>query len=79
LTQFTVFDMDGPEFTRETAEGKIIGIVGTEIEIATGFPLQPRQLICWGDEHKKDNLHFAVVRRARKTGNAYRVRLSLLQ
>jgi hypothetical protein len=79
MKQFTVLDMEGPEFTREKAEGKIISATKTEMEIATAFPLQPKQLICWVDEHKKDNLHFAVVKWAKKAGDTYRVGLSLLQ
>jgi hypothetical protein len=78
--EFTVLDMDGPEFVRGKAEGKIISESKTEIEITTGFPLQPRQLIYWVDQHKKEKgLHFAVVKQAKKTGDTYRVVLSLLQ
>jgi hypothetical protein len=78
--QFTVLDMDGPEFVRGKAEGKIISVSKTKIEITISFPLQPRQLICWVDQHKKEEgLHFAVVKQAKKTGDTYRVVLSLLQ
>jgi hypothetical protein len=79
IKQFTVFDMEEPEFKREKGESKIINATKTEVEIATGFPLHPKQLIYWADEHKKDNLHFAVVKWAKKMGNTYRVGLSLLQ
>jgi hypothetical protein len=79
MKEFTVLDMEGPEFTLAKAEGKVISVTRTEIEVATAFPLQPKQLICWADEQKKDNLHFAVVKWAKKTGNIYRVGLSLLQ
>jgi hypothetical protein len=79
IIQFTVFDMEEPEYKRETGEGTVISATKTDIEIATDFPLQPKQLIYWEDEHKKDNLHFAVVKWAKKTGNTYEVGLSLLQ
>jgi hypothetical protein len=79
MKQFTVLDMEGPQFTRAKAEGEVISATKTEIEIATAFPLQAKQLICWMDEHKKDNIHFAVVKWVKKTGNTYRVGLSLLQ
>jgi hypothetical protein len=77
--KFTVCDMEETEFKRERGESKVISATKTEIEIATGFPLQARQLIFWEDEYKQDTLHFAVVKWAKKTGNSYRVGLSPLQ
>jgi hypothetical protein len=79
IKQFTVFDMEEPESMRVKGESKIISATKTEIEIITDFPLQPKQLIYWDDEHKKNNLHFAVVKWAKKIDSTYRVGLSLLQ
>lgn len=78
LKQFTVLYMEGPDFKRENAEGKVISAAKSEIEIATSFPLRAKQVVYWADKHKQDNLHFAMVKWAKRKDDAYRVGLSLL-
>ena len=75
---FTVLYMEGSEFKREEAEGKVLSLGESEIEISTRFSLQPKQMLYWVDRHKKDNLHFATVKWCKKSDDAYRVGLSIL-
>lgn len=70
--------MEGSEFKREEAEGKVLSLGESEIEISTRFSLQPKQMLYWADRHKKDNLHFATVKWCKKSDDAYRVGLSIL-
>ena len=76
--EFTVLYMAGPDFKREKAEGKILIVGESEIEISTSFPLKPKQMLYWVDKHKKGNFHFAMVKWSEKTNDTYRVGLSLL-
>ncbi len=78
LKTFTVLYMEGSEFKREVAEGKVIGAGKSEVEIATSYPLEEKQVVYWMDAHKQDNLHFAMVKWVEKADEAYRVGLSLL-
>ncbi len=78
LKKFTVLYMEGSDFKREKAEGKVVSAAKSEIEIATSFPLEAKQVVYWIDTHKQDNFHFAMVKWVEKTSEAYRVGLSLL-
>ncbi len=78
LKTFTVLYMEGSEFKREVAEGKVISAAKSEVEIATSYPLEAKQVVYWIDVHKQDNLHFAMVKWVEKANDAYRVGLSLL-
>ncbi len=75
---FTVLYMEGAEFKREEAEGKVLRLGESEIEISTGFSLEPKQMLYWVDKHKKDNYHFATVKWCEESDDAYRVGLSIL-
>jgi len=74
---FTVLYMEGSAFKREEAEGKVLSLAESEIEIATRCSLKPKQMLYWVDRHKKDNIHFAAVKWCKKSDDAYRVGLSL--
>jgi hypothetical protein len=76
--EFTVLYMEGFEFKRGKAEGKVISVDKPEIVIETSFPLQPKQVVYWVDKHKKGNVHFATVKLVKRTKDTYRVGLSLL-
>ncbi len=78
LKEFTVLYIEGSKFKRENAEGKVISVTKPEVEIATSYPLEAKQVVYWGDSHKQDNFHFAMVKWVEKTGDVFRVGLSLL-
>jgi hypothetical protein len=75
---FTVLYMEESAFKREKAEGTVLSVAESQIEIATSFPLKPKQMLYWVDKHKSGNFHFAMVKWAAKSGDTYRVGLSLL-
>jgi hypothetical protein len=75
---FTVLYMEGDEFRREKAEGKVLSLGKSEIEISTRFFLKPKQMLYWVDRHKKDNIHFAAVKWCKKSDDDYRVGLSII-
>ena len=75
---FTVLYMEGSEFKREEAEGKVLSLGECELEISTRFSLQPKQMLYWVDRHKKDNFHFATVKWCKESDDVYRVGLSIL-
>jgi hypothetical protein len=75
---FTVLYREESVFKRGKAEGKVLRIDKSEIEISTSFPLKANQVLYWADRHKKDNFHLAMVRLSHKSDDTYRVRLSIL-
>jgi len=75
---FTVLHREGSAFERGKAEGRVISIDKSEIEISTSFPLKPKQMLYWVDKHKRGNFHFAMVKSSKKSDDTYRVRLSLI-
>jgi hypothetical protein len=74
----TVLHMEGSTVERGKAEGKVISIDKSEIEISTSFPLKPRQMLYWVDKHQRGNFHFATVKSSKKSDDTYLVRLSIL-
>jgi hypothetical protein len=74
----TVLYREESVFKRDSAEGKVLSIDKSEIEISTSFPLKANQVLYWADRHKKDNFHLAIVRWSKKSDDAYRVGLSIL-
>ncbi len=78
LYDFTVLYMEGSDFKREKIKGRLIRAGVPEVEISTTFPLQPKQVVYWGEKHKKDHLQFGMVKWVSKTGDTCRVGLSLL-
>jgi hypothetical protein len=42
---FTVLYMEGPDFKREKAEGKVVKAAKSEVEIATSYPLEAKQVV----------------------------------
>ncbi len=75
---FTVLCMEGSDLKREEAEGTVLSLSESEIEISTRFFLEPRQMLYWVDRHKKENFHYAAVKWCEKLDDAYRVGLSVL-
>ncbi len=76
---FTVLYMEGSKFQREEAEGKVLSVRESEIEISTGFHLKPKQVLYWVDRHRENNLHFADVKWCEKSDDVYRVGLSIFK
>ncbi len=78
LKKFTVLYLEGSEFKREEAVGKVISVTKPEIEIATSYPLEAKQVVYRIDTHKRDNFHFAMVKWVEQMNANYRVGLTLL-
>ncbi len=76
---FTVLYKEGSAFRREDAKGKVLLVGKSEIEISTKFSLEPNQMLYWADRHRKDSMHFATVKWCRKSGDDYRVGLSIFK
>jgi hypothetical protein len=74
----TVLYREDAEFKRAHAEGRVLYIGRSEIEISTSFPLKANQVLYWADRHKKDNFHLAMVKWSQKAGDSCRVGLSML-
>jgi hypothetical protein len=75
---FTVLYREESVFKRDMAQGKVLRIGKSEVEISTSFPLTANQVLYWADRHKKDNFHLAMVRWSKESDDAYRVGLSML-
>jgi hypothetical protein len=75
---FTVLYREKAVFKRDMAQGKVLSIGKSEVEISTSFPLKANQVLYWADRHKKDNFHLAMVRWSKKSDDTYRVGLSML-
>jgi len=65
-------------FQRDTAEGKVLRIDQSEIEISTSYPLKAKEVLYWADRHRKNYFHLAMVRWSKKSDDAHRVGLSML-
>ncbi len=74
---FTVLYIEGSEFKRAEAEGTVLCVGKSDMEISTRFSLEPNQMLYWVDKHKADNHHFARVKWCEKSDDAYRVGLSI--
>jgi hypothetical protein len=75
---FTVLYRENSLFKRDKAEGKVLRIDKSEIEISTGLPLKANQVLYWADRHKKDSFHLAMVKWSKKSDCTYRVGLSIM-
>jgi hypothetical protein len=75
---FTVLYREASAFKRADAEGTVLNIGRSEIEISTSFPLKANQVLYWADRHKKDNFHLAMVKWSKKSDESLRVGLSML-
>jgi hypothetical protein len=74
----TILHMEGSAFRREKAEGTVLSVGESEIEISTNFPLKPNQMLYWVDRHKKGNFHYAMVKWSKKSDDTYQAGLSIL-
>jgi hypothetical protein len=75
---FRILYREEAVFKRDKANGKVLRIGKSEIEIATAFPLKVSQVLYWADRHKKDALHVATVKWSKKSDDTYRAGLSVL-
>ena len=75
---FTVLYLEDSAFKRDSAEGKVLRIDKSEIEISTSLPLKAKEVLYWADRHKKNYFHLAMVRWSKETDDAYRVGMSML-
>lgn len=75
---FTVLYLEDSAFKRDSAEGEVLRIDKSEIEISTSLSLKANQVLYWADRHKENYFHLAVVRWSKRSGDAYRVGLSML-
>jgi hypothetical protein len=75
---FTVLYRAEAVFKRDMAQGRVLRISKSEVEISTSFPLRANHVLYWADRHKKDNFHLAMVKWSKKLEDTYRVGLSML-
>jgi len=75
---FTVLYKDGSEFKRDKTTGKILSVDKAEIVVTTSYQLKPGQMLKWVDVHKKGNLHFALVKWSKASGDICTAGLSIL-
>jgi len=72
---FTVLLTQSSEYKRITSSGQTIDKSAGGLGIITDFPLEAGHVLQWDDQHKRGNLHMAVVKWAQPAGNSYRAGL----
>ena len=75
---FTVLLTQFSELKRIATSGRTVDKSPAGIGIVTEFPLEAGHVLQWDDEHKRGNLHMAVVKWAQKIDNRYRAGLFLI-
>ena len=73
--EFTILFTQSSEFKRIIATGKTVDQSPAGIGLITDFPLEPGHVLEWDDQHKKGNLHIAMVKWARQFDSYYRAGL----
>jgi len=73
--EFTILFTQSSEFKRVIATGKTVDKSPAGIGLITDFPLEPGHVLEWDDQHKKGNLHIAMVKWARQLDSCYRAGL----
>lgn len=76
--EFTVLLTQSTEFRRLKATGKTIDKSPAGIGLISDFPLEPGHVLQWDDQHKKGNLHMAMVKWAQPIDSYYRAGLILI-
>jgi hypothetical protein len=73
--EFTVLLTHSSELKRIVARGRTVDKSPVGIGLITDFPLEAGHVLEWDDQHKKGNLHIALVKWARRIDNSYRAGL----
>jgi len=72
---FTVLLTQSSVYRRVASSGQTVDKSLAGLGIITDFPLEAGHVLQWDDQHKKGNLHMAVVKWAHKVENSYRAGL----
>jgi hypothetical protein len=72
---FTVLLTQSSEYKRVASSGQTIDKSPIGLGIITDFPLEAGHVLQWDDQHRKGNLHMAVVKWVQPVENRYRAGL----
>ena len=72
---FTVLLTQSSEYKRVASSGQTVDKSPAGLGIITDFPLEAWHVLQWDDQHRKGNLHMAVVKWTQPVENRYRAGL----